>query len=99
MTQQHDPETNKIISEAEALGAMFKSTGWEVAERELNDMVGALRDLSTVNTKSETIAVDIAVRQKTAEALEEWVNILKGLVNNVTILTGNQKRNHVVERR
>jgi len=78
---------------------MFKSTGWEVAERELNDMVGALRDLSTVNTKSETIAVDIAVRQKTAEALEEWVNILKGLVNNVTILTGNQKRNHVVERR
>ena len=94
----NDNETKKVIAEAEALEAMFGSSGWEIAERELSDIINALRDTRSVPRDGDVL-LNLEVRDKTAEALEEWVEILKSQVNNVTILKDSPKKDKLVERR
>lgn len=94
----NDKETDKLTAEAEALEAMFGSSGWEIAERELKDMVDALRDIRTIPRDGDVV-LNLEVRDKTAQAIEEWVDILKSQVNNVTILKDHIKDTKLVERR
>lgn len=94
-----DKETDQIMSEADALNGMFESSGWAVAEREMNDIVAALRDISTIEDADPNIAVNIQVRKKTALALEEWVDSLKSQVNNVIISQEGIAPQKFIERR
>lgn len=94
-----DAETNKEVAEAEALEAMFRSSGWQIAERELNDMIGALRDITTMDENDQNIAINLAVRKKTAMALEEWIDLLKSQINNVIIMKDEDNSSKLIERR
>lgn len=80
-----DAETNQALAEAEALEGLFQSSGWSIAERELNDVISALRDTRTVPRDGD-ILLNLEVRDKTAAALEEWVASLKSMVNNAIIM-------------
>ena len=94
----NDKETQETLSEAEALEAMFQSSGWAVAERELNDLIAGLRDTRSVPRDGDVV-LNLEIRDKTANVLEEWVDSLKSLVNNATIILDNKKTNKIVERR
>lgn len=93
-----DAETERTVSEAEALEAMFQSSGWAIAERELNEIIAALRDTRSVPREGDVL-LNLEVRDKTASAMEEWVDILKGQVNNVIILKDEPEKNKIIERR
>ena len=99
MSNDKDPETTQMEGEAEALEAMFGSSGWAIAEKELHSVIDALRDISTIDDNDPNIGMNVQVRKKTALALEEWVNILKSQVNNVIISKEGVRTSKLVERR
>ena len=93
-----DAETSQVISEADALEAMFQSSGWSIAEKELTDFIGELRDTRSVPREGD-IALNLEIRDGIANGLEEWVNILKSQINNVTIMVEDKNKSTIIERR
>ena len=96
--QPLDAETQKIVSEAEALEAMFASTGWRVAEKEMEAFIGELRDTRTVPRDGD-IAKNLDIRDGIASGIEEWLESLKSQVNNVTIMKDSPIKETIIERR
>lgn len=94
-----DPETTLAIAEGEALEAMFKSSGWAIAERKMNAIIAACRDARAIDLKREDAAKQIEVNLAIADNLEIWVNDLKGSVNNVIMLKGEPTNDKLMTRR
>ena len=92
-----DAETKTQLSRAQALDALFKSSGWKFAEEELFDFIAELKDISTIDLESDT-AQQIRDRKNLAESLLEWVETLKSQVNNAIIIESNHD-NKIIERR
>lgn len=94
-----DPETTHAIAEGEALEALFKSSGWEIAERKLNALIAACRDARAVDVSRDDAATQIKVNLAIADNLELWVADLKGSVNNVIMLKGEPTNDKLMTRR
>lgn len=94
-----DAETTHAIAEGEALEAMFKSSGWEIAERKMSSLIAACRDARAVDITREDAATQIKVNLAIADNLEIWVNDLKGSVNNVIMLKQDPVNDRLVTRR
>lgn len=94
-----DAETTHVIAEGEALDAMFKSSGWEVAERKLSSLIAACRDARSIDLTRADASKQIEVNLAIAENLELWVNDLKGFVNNVIMLKEEPTRDKLMTRR
>ena len=93
----YDKETKQQLSKAQALHAMFESTGWQYAEQDLIEFIGELKDISTIDLESDT-AQQIRDRKNLAEGLLEWVESLKSQVNNAIIMK-EETVNVLIERR
>jgi hypothetical protein len=94
-----DVETKQLIAEGEALGAMFESSGWKVAERELMQIIADLQSVSTLDMASADIAQQVRDRINTVAALQQWLGDLHGRVNNVIMLQAEPDRNSLITRR
>ena len=94
-----DAETTHAIAEGEALDAMFKSSGWQVAERKLNSLIAACRDARAIDLTRADAPKQIEVNLAIADNLEIWVNDLKGSVNNVIMLKGEPTNDKLMTRR
>lgn len=94
-----DAETTLAIAEAEALDAMFKSSGWAIAERKMNAIIAACRDARAIDITRDDVDIQIKVNVAIADNLEIWVNDLKGSVNNVIMLKGEPTNDKLMTRR
>jgi hypothetical protein len=94
-----DPETTHAIAEGEALEALFKSSGWEIAERKLNAVIAACRDARAIDLTRPDASKQIEVNLAIADNLEEWVADLKGSVNNVIMLKAEPTNTKLMTRR
>lgn len=95
----NDNETKLAVAEAEALQAMFESSGWAVAERVLTSYIMTMKDISTIDPRDPQIQQTVRDRINVVAVLEEWVNDLKGRVNNVAYMVTPVKTDPLVERR
>lgn len=93
-----DAETTKAISEAEALDAMFNSSGWQVAERKLLALISALRDARNIDLTREDASTQIKVNVAIADNLETWINDLKGDVNNAIMMKSDPIKSNLMTR-
>lgn len=93
----YDAETKKQLSRAQALHAMFESSGWKFAEEELFEFIAELKDISTIDLETDA-AQQIRDRKNLAESLLEWIETLKSQVNNAIIMQ-DSKESKVIERR
>lgn len=96
---EYDAETKLAVAEGEALEAMLKSSGWAVAERKLNAIIAACRDARAIDITRDDATVQIKVNVAIADNLEEWLNDLKGSVNNVIMMTSEPTQNKLTTRR
>ena len=94
-----DTETNQAIAEAQALEAMFASSGWGVAEAALNEIINELRDARSIDTTRVDVAEQIKVNVAIADNLELWVADLRGRVNNVIMLQAEPEDSKLLTRR
>lgn len=85
MNTQYDEETTRQLTKADALNAMFGSSGWQYAEEDLLDLIAELKDISTIDLDTDP-AQQIRDRKNLAEGLLEWVESLKSQVNNGIIM-------------
>lgn len=97
MTDNYDAETKQQLSRAQALEAMFASSGWEIAEQELEDLINELKDISTIDLEGDTVQ-QIRDRKNLAEGLLEWVNALKSQVNNGIIMGEVESTTYITRR-
>lgn len=95
----YDAETTKILAEAEALEAMFQSSGWAVADRALTATISALRDVRNIDITREDTTLQLRVNAAIADNLEEWVNDLRGRVNNAIIMKSEPTKDNLITRR
>lgn len=95
----YDAETTHAIAEAEALEAMLQSSGWAVAERKLNAIIAACRDARAIDITRDDANIQIKVNVAIADNLEEWVNDLRGCVNNVILLKQDPPNSKLMTRR
>jgi hypothetical protein len=94
-----DAETNMALSEAEALEAMFQSAGWIIAQRAMDSIVSACRDARNVDIERPDASTQIKVNLAIADNLEEWVNDLRGRVNNAIIMKSEPINDSLITRR
>lgn len=94
-----DAETTKVVAEGEALDAMFKSSGWQIAECKMNALIAACRDARAIDLTRPDASKQIEVNLAIADNLELWVNDLKGSVNNVIMLKGEPANDKLMTRR
>lgn len=94
-----DVETQKEIGRAEALEAMFKSSGWKYAEDDLRLMISELKDIMSINIDDADVKQQIRDRINLAASLEHWIDELKGSVDNVKYLTETKKEERLITRR
>jgi hypothetical protein len=94
-----DFETKTIIAEGEALSAMFESSGWKIAERELMQLIADLQNVSTLDVTDKDLGQQVRDRINTVAALQQWVSDLRGRVNNVIMLQKEPANNKLVTRR
>lgn len=94
---KYDAETNAQLSRAQALEAMFGSSGWKYAQQDLFELIAELKNIETIDEKGD-IAQQIRDRKNLAESLIEWYESLKSQVNNAIIMQ-EQDENKLVERR
>ena len=94
----YDVETSKAVSETQALDAMFSSSGWAIAQKELDEIIKELRDARNL-PQDEMIADHLRVNLAVAENLEAWVDDLKGRVENAIIMADKAPQANLVERR
>lgn len=95
----YDAETTQAISEAEALQAMFKSSGWQVAEAALNEIINDLQSINTLDVQDQDLSQQVRDRLNTVAALQQWLSDLHGRVENVTIMQGNSEDDKLMTRR
>lgn len=96
---KYDAETEKALSEAEALEAMFNGSGWKVAERFYLQMIEELKDITLIDPEETNLDQTIRDRINTVRALEHWLSELKGQVNNAVLMKTEQKTDPLMERR
>lgn len=94
-----DTETKQIIAEGEALGAMFESSGWKVAEHSLLELIADLQNVSTLDVTDPHLGQQVRDRINTVSALQQWLSDLKGRVNNVIMLQADPKKDTLITRR
>lgn len=93
-----DTETSRLIAEAEALSAMFSSSGWAVAERAFNELISDLRNIETVDIDGGDISQQVRDRINTASMMRSWLADLKSRVNSIMNLHTHEPVNSLVER-
>lgn len=93
----YDEETTEQLTKAQALEAMLRSSGWQVAEADLLEMITQLRDIRNIPSDGD-IAEEIKVNKKVAESLEDWLSLLKSQVNN-GIMSLDKNQSSLIERR
>ena len=97
-----DAPTQEKIGEAEALTAMFESSGWAVAEKQYDALIAQLKDISTLQGEIEKggdITQLARDRINTVAVMEEWMNTLKSKINNVTMMSNTTQSSVLVTRR
>lgn len=95
--KEYDAETTAQIGRAQALEAMFESSGWQYAENDLFDLVAELKDISTIDLDGDATQ-QIRDRKNLAEGLLEWHASLKSQINNAIIMEDVEKST-LIERR
>lgn len=93
-----DSETNLAIAQGQALDAMFKSSGWQIAETKMNALIAACRDARAIDLSRPDAAKQIEVNLAIADNLELWVNDLKGSVNNVIMMQDEKRVDRLMTR-
>ena len=94
---QFDQETTEQLTKAQALDAMFASTGWQHAEADLLELIAELKDISSIDLDSD-VQQQIRDRKNLAEGLLEWVESLKSQVSNGIMVVETTKSNLIVRR-
>ena len=96
-----DDETTVALQEAQALEAMFSTSGWVVAQRAFDECVGVLSDSRTIDEKLDPLEFgqEARARMKIVKAMETWLSDLKGRVNNVKHLTTEEPESNLMTRR
>lgn len=95
-----DKETQQLVAEGEALSALFASSGWEIAERELSKAISELKTLDSIDLQGdEDVATQIKVNLAIANSLQLWVDDLRGRVNNVIMMKEKPVNSPLIERR
>lgn len=94
-----DFETKRVMAEAEALGAMFESSGWKIAEASLLDTIVDLQNVSTLDVTDKDLAQQVRDRINTVAALQQWLSDLRGRVNNVIMMNKDSTNNKLMTRR
>lgn len=94
-----DTETRQLIAEAEALGAMFESSGWKIAEAALLDTIVDLQNVSTLDVTDKDLGQQVRDRINTVAALQQWLSDLRGRVNNAIMLQTNPSDSKLITRR
>ena len=95
---KYDAETTAQLSRSEALAHMFSTTGWKFAEEDLHDLIGELKDISTLDLDSGDVAQQIRDRKNLAEGLLEWVESLRSQVNNAIIMREDEDKKYIERR-
>ncbi len=90
---------DKELGRAQALEAMFQSSGWKFAEQELQAMIDGLRKLDPEMLDDSDIKQSIRDRINVAAALEHWVDELKGDIENHKFVKEPLNDQKIVERR
>lgn len=99
---KYDAETQKAIAEAEALQAMFASSGWKIAERKLNEKLNDFKDIAKVDLSADGDEVKQQLRDRInlVAIIEEWMREMKGTTSNVSRLQEiTETTNVLIERR
>jgi len=94
-----DTETKQLIAEGEALSAMFESSGWKIAERELMQMIADLQNVSTLDVTDKDLGQQVRDRINTVASLQQWLSDLRGRVNNVIMLQAEPTQSNLIVRR
>ena len=94
-----DIETKRAIAEAEALHAMFESTGWKVAEGALLQTIADLQNVSTLDMADKDLAQQVRDRINTVAAMKQWLSDLHGRVNNAIMMKADPTKDKLMTRR
>ena len=94
-----DKDTQRVVAEGGALDAMFGSSGWEIAEKSLQETVAALRDVGSIDLTRDDVTLQLQINKGIAESLDFWLNDLKGRVNNVTMMSSPKEGSTLIDRR
>lgn len=94
-----DFETKRVIAEAEALGAMFESSGWKIAEAALLDTIVDLQNVSTLDVTDKDLAQQVRDRINTVASLQQWLSDLRGRVNNAIMMNKDSSNSKLMTRR
>ena len=97
--KEFDKETNQQLGRAAAIEAMLDSSGWAFAEQDLQDYIGKLKDITTIDMENKDVVQQLRDQINTAAVLEAWLEELKSQVNNAIILTTEETGSKTVERR
>lgn len=94
-----DKETQQLVAEGESLSALFASSGWQIAEKDLQETISSLKSLDSIDLNEGNVETQIKVNLAIAKSLELWVNDLKGRVNNVIMMKEEGVKSPLIERR
>lgn len=90
---------NKELGRAQALEAMFASSGWKFAEEELQKTITQLRTLDPDILTESNMEQVIRDRINTAACLEHWIDELKGDIENQKVDKPQLSDVKIIERR
>ena len=90
---------NKELGRAQALEAMFSSSGWKFAEAELRKLIAELRTLDPSILDEPDMKQSIRDKINTAAALEHWIDELKGDIENQKVTKTPLSDEKIIERR
>lgn len=94
-----DLDTNKILAEAEALQAMFDSSGWQIAESSLLQTIADLQNVSTLDVSDKDLGQQVRDRINTVASLQQWLSDLRGRVNNAIMMKAEPNKDKLITRR
>tara|TARA_R100001198_G_scaffold94836_2_gene79093 strand:+ start:491 stop:766 length:276 start_codon:yes stop_codon:yes gene_type:complete len=90
---------NKELARAQALEAMFNSSGWKYAEEELRGFIATLKQIDPEMLDEPDIKQSIRDKINVAAALEHWIDELKGDIENQKVVKEPLKEKRIIERR
>lgn len=76
-----DKETQKILTDGEALSNMLQSRGWAIAKTLLLDKILKVSDTMEIDTSktATTIANEIKINNRVVKEMLEWMQELEGV--------------------
>ncbi len=94
MTLNIDPETRKVLTDADHVQSMLKSDGWTIAKDQLDKLIIDLQNINNLDLeKPETLSTQLIGRKMASELLFAWLKNLYGAVEQADVARTDRSTN------